>query len=232
MRGRPGPRRARSRPERLCPCKSLVGMARFPEHGRTACLLMAGKTTGSKRFAGATRTPVVRAVLGINEALCEPLVHRDVVEIAKGVLKLLQAEHEPLAAARGFLAGKGLGKVFRGITKLLRLNPQFVASLGAERLQVFAAFEDSLPAPMQLLCGRRRNRALPQCANERVILVRPLPGLDPCRSVKNQGAKAWRFDRRKGTGKGIPALFLKISCEHRHARSVRVAVRDRLQDAL
>src|SRR5215471_11754182 len=92
-------------PERLRLEQRRGGPARVVEHGLEAGILVAGQQAGcvGALAAGASSLgPPIEARIRSDKVL----VHRDVVEIAEGVLQLLELRHEALAPPGRLSSGK------------------------------------------------------------------------------------------------------------------------------
>src|SRR6266511_3678112 len=223
---------SKSLPKWLCLAEGAVRTLRVFEHGCDAGLLTARKTSGSECLLGAAFTLLAAGVMRIDEAFGQSLMHRDVVQVPEGVLQFLQAGHETLASARGFLAEECAGKKFRGVAELLGLNAHLMSTLWVEHVQLRPHFHNLLPASPQLVDGSRHNRLFSQRTREIVGTARPAASLDPGRRVENKIAKARGFDGRAGAGKGILASLLKLPRKQRRSWSIRLAVRDRPHNPL
>src|SRR5215470_17823249 len=97
---------SKSRPKWLRLSEGAVGTLCILEHGRDARLLTAGKASGGECLLGAAFALFAAGVVHINDLLAQSLMHRDVVEVTKGVLQLLQSCHEALSSPHSLLAGE------------------------------------------------------------------------------------------------------------------------------
>src|SRR5262249_60406318 len=81
---------SKSRPKWLRLSEGAVGALSIREHGCDARLLTARKTTRSECLLGAALSLFPASILRINDLFAQSLMHRDVVQVAKGVLQFLQ----------------------------------------------------------------------------------------------------------------------------------------------
>src|SRR6516162_10494418 len=222
---------SKSRPKWLRLSEGAVGKLCILEHGRDARLLTARKTSRSECLLGAAFALLAAGVVHINDLFAESLMHRDIVEVTEGVLQFLQSSQETLPSPHSLLARKRAGKEFRGVPEFLGLNAQLMSTLWVELVEPRARFQNLLPAPSYLAGSSRHNRLFAQRAGETVGATRPVAGLDPAGSVENETTKARGFDGRTSAGERRLTSSLEVLGEHRHSRSVRLAIRDRAHDA-
>src|SRR6266702_3162798 len=228
----PGRPLHRSRPKWFRFGKAAIGLLGVLQHRADARLLATGEAAGGECLLGATSPSLSASVSSVDHPLGQFLVHLDVVEVAERVLQLFQPRHEFLPAPRGFLAGERAGEEFRRIAQLLCPNAQLVAAEGIELVELCALFENLFPVPAQRCCGCGGNRPFTQRAGGRSVVMHPITGFDPGRSIENETTKTVGFDRRLGAGKCMLAFFSQVLGENRHAGSIRLAIRDRFHHPL
>jgi hypothetical protein len=72
--------------------ESAVGTLRILEHGCDTRLLTARKTTGGERLLGAALALFTTGVLRIDDPFGQSLMHRDVVQVTKGVNRTMEVQ--------------------------------------------------------------------------------------------------------------------------------------------
>src|SRR5271166_2147997 len=122
-------------------------------------------------------------------------MHGDVVEIAEPILPALKRRKKLLAPFQRPLGREQRGEELSRITQLLGLDAQLVAAACIEPRQDSAFLANLAPAPRQLLERNHLDRQIAAVANEVVLRVPPQAGLQPCRNVERQRAKARRLYR-------------------------------------
>src|SRR6516164_10350449 len=223
---------SKSRPKWLRLSEGEVGTLRILEHGCDARLLTARKTTRSECLLGAALALIAAGVLRIDDLFAQSLMHRDVIQVAEGVLQFLQSSHKTLPSPRSLLARERAAKELRSMPEFFSLNAHLMSPLGVKLAELRTRFQNLLPASPQLVGGSIHNRLFSQQAGEIVGAARPVAGFDPARSVENKTTKACGVDGRAGAGKRFPTSSLEVVGENRHSRSIRLAIRDRPHNAL
>src|SRR5215472_1989631 len=123
-------------------------------------------------------------------------MHGDVVEIAEPILHALKRGKKLLAPFQCPLGREQRGEELRRITQLLGLDAELVTAACIEPRQPSAFLANLAPAPRQLLEREYLDRQIAAVADKVVLRLPPQAGLEPCRHVEGEGAKARRVHRR------------------------------------